>query len=117
MTVTVSVDTSAVDAALKRLSNATRGAALGKGLMAGALVVEGDAKRRAPVDTGNLRNSIRAEQVSDTEATVGTPVDYAIYPEFGTSRQAAQPYLRPALEQNRQTIIDTVAATIRSEAE
>jgi phage gpG-like protein len=30
--------------------------------------------------------------------TVGTNVPYAVYVEFGTSRMAAQPYLRPAAE-------------------
>ena len=30
--------------------------------------------------------------------TVGTNVEYAVYVEFGTSRMAAQPYLRPAAE-------------------
>lgn len=29
---------------------------------------------------------------------VGTNVEYAVYVEFGTSRLAAQPYLRPAAE-------------------
>jgi len=30
---------------------------------------------------------------------VGTNVEYAIYVEFGTSSNQAQPYLRPAVEQ------------------
>jgi phage gpG-like protein len=29
---------------------------------------------------------------------VGTDVEYAVYVEFGTSRNRAQPYLRPAVE-------------------
>lgn len=32
------------------------------------------------------------------EVLVGTPVEYAVWQEFGTSRSDAQPYLRPALE-------------------
>lgn len=114
MSVTVTIDASEVNAMLSRLSDAGRGRALGSALLAGALLVEGDAKRRAPVDTGTLRNSIRAEQQSDTEATVGTPVEYAPFVEYGTSRQAAQPYLRPALEQNRDAIVATVTQVIRN---
>lgn len=30
---------------------------------------------------------------------VGTNVEYSVYVEFGTSRNEAQPYLRPAVEQ------------------
>ncbi len=33
------------------------------------------------------------------EYRVGTNVEYAIYVEFGTSSNQAQPYLRPAVEQ------------------
>lgn len=37
------------------------------------------------------------DAVSTTEQwKVGTNVEYAVYVEFGTSDQAAQPYLRPA---------------------
>jgi hypothetical protein len=32
---------------------------------------------------------------------VGTDVEYSIYVEFGTSKMAAQPYLRPAIEEAR----------------
>lgn len=33
------------------------------------------------------------------EYRVGTNVEYAVYVEFGTASQQAQPYLRPAAEQ------------------
>lgn len=35
------------------------------------------------------------------EWKIGTNVEYAAYVELGTSSQAAQPYLRPALKQAR----------------
>ena len=75
-----------------------------------------DAKALCPVDTGSLRRSIRAEEyppqvnVYRIHVVAGgkiinpktrRPVDYAAYPEYGTSRMAPRPYLRPALEQNR----------------
>lgn len=62
------------------------------------LVAEGYAKRLAPVDTGRLRNSITHTVVdSEQAAYIGTNVEYAAYVELGTSRQPAQPYLKPAV--------------------
>ena len=72
------------------------------------------AKTLAPWDTGILRNSIMwkvpGESGGHTEGNtvqaepeegnglVGTATEYAAYVEFGTRRQAAQPYLRPAVQ-------------------
>ena len=77
--------------------------AISKALTASALLVEGQAKALCPVDTGNLRNSITHE-VEGNEARVGTNISYAIYQELGTSKMAAQPFLNPALEQNKGNI-------------
>lgn len=38
------------------------------------------------------------DAAEEAEWVVGTNVEYSVYVEFGTSRQAAQPYLRPAVE-------------------
>lgn len=69
------------------------------------MVLETEAKKRAPVDTGNLRNSITYEtDVADKAVYVGTNVEYAPYQEFGTSRMKAANdgvgYLRPAITDN-----------------
>ena len=66
-------------------------------LEAVGLTAEGYAKLLCPVDTGRLRNSI-SHAVNENEKTVyiGTNVEYAPYVELGTSRQKAQPFLRPA---------------------
>lgn len=66
------------------------------------LAAEGFAKRRCPVDTGNLRNSIAHVADGDT-AYVGTDVEYAAYVELGTTRTRAQPYLRPAATEHGET--------------
>lgn len=86
------------------------------------LTAEEYAKRLAPVDTGNLRNSI-THQVDDGESAVyiGSNVEYATYVELGTGKYAeggrptpwvyqdaegnwhwtagnpAQPFLKPAV--------------------
>jgi len=63
------------------------------------LDIEREAKKLAPVDTSNLRNSIRTEPVDADSLLVGSfGVDYAPYQEFGTEDMAAQPFLRPAVE-------------------
>lgn len=68
------------------------------------LAAEGYAKRACPVDTGRLRNSITHQlDVGDKSVYVGTSVEYAPYVEMGTSRTAAQPFLRPAATEHEGT--------------
>ena len=73
-------------------------AALLRGLENCGLVAEGYAKKLAPVDTGNLRNSI-THDVDDGEpaAYIGTNVEYAPYVCLGTIHMKAQPFLKPAV--------------------
>lgn len=66
--------------------------------------VKGEAEVRAPVDTGRLAGSIDYRRAGDNKVVIGTPVEYAPYVEFGTSKMRAQPYLRPALDDNRKRI-------------
>jgi HK97 gp10 family phage protein len=72
------------------------------------LQIERDAKSIVPVDTGNLRASIESRVIRNNDGgitgVVGTNTDYAAFVEFGTSKMGAQPYLRPAVEQNRETV-------------
>ncbi|MCT1689868.1 HK97 gp10 family phage protein [Brevibacterium sp. p3-SID960] len=62
-----------------------------------------DAQIAAPVRTGNLRNSITAD-ITDypavVSAEVGPTAEYGAYVEFGTSKQAPQPYLGPAADRH-----------------
>lgn len=70
-----------------------------------ALDIEAGAKSRAPVDTGFLKNSIQAAKVGDLHWRVTVGADYGIYVEHGTSRMAAQPYMRPAIDAVRPAFI------------
>lgn len=76
-----------------------------RALKAIGIFVEGEAKVRAPYDTGRLRDSMdhRVDEGA-AKVIIGTPVEYAPYVEFGTSKMKAQPYLRPALEGNKDRI-------------
>jgi phage gpG-like protein len=66
--------------------------------------VAGKTKRRsAPgqfpqVDTGVLIGSLffRAASTTNLTASFGTNIDYGYFLEFGTSRMAARPWLRPS---------------------
>lgn len=62
-----------------------------------ALDTEAAAKNLAPVDTGNLRNSIVTKSAG-TRATVIATASYAEYVENGTSAQSPQPFMQPAAE-------------------
>lgn len=92
-------------------------------------VVERTAKQKAPKDSGALRRSITSE-VEGTTCTVFTPLEYAPYVEYGTGLfaeqggrkdvpwtyrddegnfyktrgQHPQPFMRPALDENREQI-------------
>lgn len=63
--------------------------------------IEASAKDRAPVDTGNLKNSIQAKQVAPLTWEVHVGAEYGAYVEYGTRRTAAQPFLTPAVELRR----------------
>lgn len=92
------------------------------------LTAEGYAKKLAPVDTGNLRNSIsHAVDEDEPAAYVGTNAEYAPYVELGTGKYAeggrptpwvyqddkgswhwtagnpARPFLKPAVADHAQT--------------
>lgn len=97
------------------------------------ILVENEAKIKCPVDIGVLRNSIThyiEDNPNELVGVVGTNVEYAPYVEFGTGiysslgngrqdrwkykdakgewhstiGQHPQPYLQPALEENRREI-------------
>lgn len=93
-------------------------------------VVERAAKQKAPKGNGELRRSITS-RVDGLEGVVYTPLEYAPYVEYGTglfaeeggrrdvpwvykddkgewhstSGQHPQPYMRPALDENREEIL------------
>ncbi len=60
------------------------------------------AQRNVPVDTGTLRRSINLE-ISDggMTATVEPTAEYAPYVELGTRFMEAQPFLKPAFEEQK----------------
>lgn len=75
--------------------------AITKALETIGLLAEGYATDLCPVDTGNLVGSItHAVAAGEKAVYIGTNVEYAPYVELGTSKMAAQPYLRPAANEH-----------------
>lgn len=96
-------------------------------------IVERSAKEKAPKGTGELRRSITSK-IENTEGIVYTPLEYAPYVEYGTglfaesggrtdvpwsyqddkgewhttSGMHPKPYMRPALNENRERIIQII---------
>ena len=73
-------------------------------------IVQSNARRYVPVDTGSLKKSITME-VKDDTASIGTPLDYAPHIEYGTVKQAPKPFLSPALEDARR-VADKIAQEV-----
>ena len=103
-------------------------------------LVERSAKQNAPKGTGELRRSITSK-IEGTKGIVYTPLEYAPYVEYGTglfaeggngrkdvpwwyqddkgewhstSGQHPQPYLRPALHENREAILRLLREGIKN---
>lgn len=67
-------------------------------------------------DTGRLANSITFDRVGDLTATVGSELAYAPWLEYGTSRMAARPFFRPAVERMTPKYIGKLEDIIRRAA-
>lgn len=83
-------------------------------LLAGALVLQKYAMQNAPVKTGFLRNSATARE-TDKGAELAIQANYAYYVEFGTSKMAAQPYVRPAIDEHSHEVVEAVGKEIENE--
>lgn len=82
-----------------------------------AVNVQNGARRRVPVDTGRLRNSITHEITGDgLNAAIGSNVEYAPFVEFGTRSMRAQPYLFPALEEERPLYMERLKRALQKAA-
>lgn len=126
----MSIEFENLDGVLKAIDDIADVSSLEASLGKACALVERSAKQKAPKDTGALIRSI-ASRVEGTEGIVYTPLEYAPYVEFGTglfaenggrmdvpwnykddkgewhstSGQKPQPFMRPALEENREEIM------------
>jgi HK97 gp10 family phage protein len=97
------------------MSEEMRQAKLEAAVLTGGQPIKNEAQVRAPVKTGTLRRDITVQIVESTPtsaiAAIGTSVPYGPRIEFGFNgrdklgrlySQPAQPYLRPAFDQERE---------------
>jgi len=120
-----------VDAKLAKLPGKTQTSILRKAMRKTAKQIQGDAKKNAPKDEGELRRSlkVRAGKRSRRRVSVNVLTDpkayeanrvHAFLIERGTRHMAAQPFLLPAMrraerfaraqfEQNIREVIASVA--------
>ena len=126
----IGIEFRGLKAVLGQLDLFTDEAAVNAALGKACALVERSAKQKAPKDSGALRRSITSK-VENLESVVYTPLEYAPYVEYGTGLfaedggrqtpwayedeesgewiytrgQKPQPYMRPALDENRQEIV------------
>lgn len=118
-----------LDELLKKLDKVAGAKQTQQSLQKACALVERSAKEKAPKDNGDLRRSI-ASKVENGVGVVFTPLEYAPYVEYGTglfaedggradvpwhyqddkgewhttSGQKPQPFMRPALDENKKAI-------------
>ena len=122
----------------KLIDNIIDEQALSQALEKACALVERAAKEKAPKDTGELRRSITSE-IRGNEGVIYTTLEYAPYVEYGTglfaenggrtdvpwcyqddkgewhstSGMKPQPFMRPALDENREQIIEIIKGAIK----
>lgn len=127
----MNVEVKGVDELIVKLNNMADESKIQQQLGLACALVERSAKMKAPKDTGALRRSITSK-VDGLTGIVFTPLEYAPYVEYGTGLfaengagrkdvpwnyqddkgewhstrgQKPQPFMRPALNENRTEII------------
>lgn len=102
------------DALFKKLNRTMQKEAVKKIVKEHTANMQVEAQKLAPVDTGNLKRSIRLELLEGGMAgTVISPTDYSGYQEFGTRFMAAQPYMGPAWRKERPIFISELRALVK----
>lgn len=87
-------------------------AEVAQAVAAAAEAVVNDAKERAPVATGHMRDSTLYEMVTPTEAEVRAEADYSLWVDEGTVKAPAQPWFTPAVEAERARFAERIAAAV-----
>jgi HK97 gp10 family phage protein len=79
--------------------------------------LEGKARQNAPVADGELSGSIKSQVVEGDGYVFGrvtASAPHAIHVEYGTVATRAQPFLRPALQQDKASFQADAAAAIKA---
>jgi HK97 gp10 family phage protein len=109
----------ALNKALRSVGDRAGGLVLRKAAEAGAKVIEDEAKRLAPRDTGALAAGITAEarRIQQGRAVfdigIGKREWYGRLVELGTEKMPAHPFLRPALDAKAEEAQQAVSEALR----
>lgn len=101
-----------LDEALARLPKGYAKNVLRKAWAEASAPLVADIKANAPVDTGALRDSIRVERMGgeakdEVKMQIGVFGEfYGHFQEFGTSRQPARPFVRPAIDRHAAGLVE-----------
>lgn len=72
------------------------------------------AQRLAAVDTGDMKRSIRMEvENNGFQVGVQANMEYDQYVELGTRFQEAQPFIKPAFDEQKEKFIDDLNNLVR----
>lgn len=109
-----------LERALRGLGNEVAGRLGLNATRAGARVIANSAKRRVPVVTGALRDSIRTfDDVKENRAGgrertvfIGSRLFYGYWVEFGTAHSPARSFLRAARDNQANEAVDRLAQNL-----
>lgn len=100
---------------------------LTRALRKGANVLRKEARRRAPKRSGNLRRSIRIRiskaqrrglaGAAGVQVYVSRGAFYGAFLEFGSARQPAHPFLRPAFDATDSAMVDAIGKQLGDDIE
>ena len=140
----MAIEIEGIGKVLKRLEKLSNTENVEKAMGKACAVVEAAAKQNAPKDTGALKSSITSKVEVEGKEVIGTiftPLEYAPYVEYGTglfaesggrkdvpwnyqddkgewhstSGMKPQPFMRPAVEDNRKKIIEILKESIKND--
>lgn len=111
---------------LNRLSAALSKEARITALKAGGQIVQEAASDKAPrsdnpTSIGHMADNIVVKTTINkkhqSQVSVGPDAKhwYGVFAEFGTSHHAAQPFLRPAIDENEDAVQDRIRQVLRAE--
>ena len=97
---------------LRRVKKGVRPGLQKDAMPEGVKIVEREARRMAPVATGELRDKIDTEVLparqSEAVVVLVSKAEHAMPVEFGTSDTPAQPYARPAIQSRKRDFWKTL---------
>lgn len=116
-TFTIKADTTQASKVIADRLNVKVPKVLGESVKTTTDKVASTAQSNAPVDTGELRGSIKGEVVSQFEGRVIATAEHAPFVEFGTVHMVAQPFMAPAVEQHRTQFVRDTKSKVKSAVE